>query len=618
VNDPTRAEEALADQLAAMTRLHDLADRLISATDLPAALADVLDTAIALHGADKGTVQLYDPQVQGLRYSAFRGFDPAMLDAIPFIDRDFHSTCAAAIRTVERVVAVDIAGEPKFADHAPTAASLGYRSAISTPLTTRKGELQGVLTVHFRVPHTPTERELRLADLYALLAAHLIDRRRSDVALQASERELAAQLSASEQFHALSARLLAGADAAAVLTEVAEIAATALAADCASLQVMAPAEPGRGPALRLVAHRGFHPDSAAFWDRVDVAGSSSCSRFLRTGGRVVVEDTEGSGEVTGGDREAYRRSGIRAVQTTPLLSRTGHLLGAISTHWRRPHRPSDRQLAAFEAVARQAADLIERAQVDEALRRANEDLERRVADRTAELQAEIARRADLSRRLATAQEAERRRIARDLHDSVGQLLAGLSLAVRAVRTAGPLTPAAEDRLGDVQRVADALGKEVHALGVRLRPTALDDLGLSAALGHLVAEWSARSGLTADLQTTGLDSGRLPPEVETVLYRVVQEALTNVIKHAGARQVSVVVSRFDGRATAVVEDDGAGFESVAVAPAGSGRLGIMGMRERVALVGGELDVESEPGRGTTVIARVPVAYNIPAARPSELP
>ena len=247
-------------------------------------------------------------------------------------------------------------------------------------------------------------------------------------------------------------------------------------------------------------------------------------------------------------------------------------------------------------------DLTDRKRMEDELRAARDELEARVAERTADLEAEMARRADLTRRLASAQEDERRRVSRELHDSVGQLLAGLALAVKAVGAAGDLPPPAAARLAEVQRVADTLGREAHALAVRLRPTSLDDIGLSVALGQLVSEWSARSGVPVDLQATGLDAGRLPAEVETVLYRVVQESLTNAARHARATQVSVVVSRLDGGATVAVEDNGAGFDPEA---AGRGRLGLVGMRERVALAGGTLDIESAPGAGTTVLAYLPV-------------
>ncbi len=253
-------------------------------------------------------------------------------------------------------------------------------------------------------------------------------------------------------------------------------------------------------------------------------------------------------------------------------------------------------------------DLTERKRMVDELRLARDRLEDRVAERTAELaaardalEAEMGRRQELARRLTTAQEDERRRVSRDLHDSVGQLVTGLSLAAKAARAADSL-PEAAARLDDVLRLAEAVGRELHGLAVRLRPTALDDLGLEAALEQLVKEWARRTGVEADLQVTGLGRVRLPAEVETALYRVVQEALTNVAKHAKAWAVAVTVGVTEGVATAVVEDDGDGFDPER---AGAGRLGVVGMRERLALVGGTLEVESRPGFGATVYARVPL-------------
>src|SRR5262249_43068948 len=156
--------------------------------------------------------------------------------------------------------------------------------------------------------------------------------------------------------------------------------------------------------------------------------------------------------------------------------------------------------------------------------------------------------------LVMVQEDERRRVARELHDSVGQLVSALMLSVRAARDAGPLPPAVLARLREIQQLADELGRTTHDLAVRLRPTALDDVGLPVALRHYAEDWSALTGIEIQFQAVGLESGRMPPDVETTLYRVVQEAMTNVVKHAGARAVGVVVERQDGRAIAVVEDD----------------------------------------------------------------
>jgi signal transduction histidine kinase len=130
--------------------------------------------------------------------------------------------------------------------------------------------------------------------------------------------------------------------------------------------------------------------------------------------------------------------------------------------------------------------------------------------------------------------------------------------------------------------------------------------LCPALRQLTAEWSRRTGVEVSFQDT-LAGERLPPEAETALYRVVQEALTNVARHARATHVGVLVGRRDGQVVAVVEDDGEGFDPEATTPPPGGRrpLGIIGMRERVALLGGTLEVESVPGAGTTVFARIPL-------------
>jgi signal transduction histidine kinase len=253
------------------------------------------------------------------------------------------------------------------------------------------------------------------------------------------------------------------------------------------------------------------------------------------------------------------------------------------------------------------------------LREARDRLEERVAERTAELArlnaaltAEVAAhkraeaaRLELLRRLAGAEEAERHRLARELHDQMGQNLTALSLGLKSLKDAAPAPSPARARLQQMQELADLMGREVHQLALELRPTALDDLGLQTALSNYVEAWSERSGAEADFHGTGLDDERLPPAVETALYRVVQEALTNVLKHARAGRVSVILRRAGPEALAIVEDDGRGFDAEA-APGVAGRLGLLGMRERLALVGGALTVESAPGKGTAVFARVPLA------------
>jgi signal transduction histidine kinase len=153
-------------------------------------------------------------------------------------------------------------------------------------------------------------------------------------------------------------------------------------------------------------------------------------------------------------------------------------------------------------------------------------------------------------------------------------------------------------------------RDARYLALELRPPELDDVGFVSAIQTYVAQWSARYGIRAEVAVTGLaDGGPLPSEVSSVLYRIAQEALTNAAKHADARQVSVLLDKPDGEVRLVVEDDGRGFDAEAAVERArrEGRLGLAGMRERATLAGGTLAIESEPGSGTTVYVRVPVAH-----------
>jgi PAS domain S-box-containing protein len=267
-------------------------------------------------------------------------------------------------------------------------------------------------------------------------------------------------------------------------------------------------------------------------------------------------------------------------------------------------------------------DLTEQKRAEEELRSAKDELERRVAERTNELRDSVEtmlvevkeRRAaeeyarGLVGQLVTAQEDERRRISRDLHDQLGQQLTALRLKLAALRDECGTDAEARSRIEEVQALAERIDAEVDFLAWELRPTALDDLGLTAALTNFVKEWSSHYHIPAEAHITGFGSGalRLSPEAETCLYRITQEALNNVYKHAQAARVSVILERRGGDAVLVVEDDGVGFDASTAAGWEGGRgLGLVGMRERAALLGGSAEFESAPGKGTTIFARIPV-------------
>ena len=261
--------------------------------------------------------------------------------------------------------------------------------------------------------------------------------------------------------------------------------------------------------------------------------------------------------------------------------------------------------------AKVARDLTVSRANEVALKRARAELEERVRQtQTLELQVEERtggerRVSGLVRRLVTAQEDERARIARDMHDLVGQQLTALRLSLERHEARCAAALGDDSDLQRASSIVQEMDRQLDFMAWELRPAALDDLGLGIALARYVQSWSVHHGVPAEFRAVGLEGDRLGPATETTFYRIAQEALNNVAKHATASRVDVIVERRDGAAVLVIEDDGVGFNPAEKDTAGTG-MGLIGMRERASLIGATLLVESSPGEGTTVFVRQPVA------------
>jgi signal transduction histidine kinase len=330
--------------------------------------------------------------------------------------------------------------------------------------------------------------------------------------------------------------------------------------------------PGYDGALRVAAADG---------EGADVALELSMPAGTSKPGRVMVRRQSERVDSTLDDPEhdaSEARLGSRAALYVPLAAHSD-VIGVLAVHDKAgtDSRFTDADLRLVETFATRAAVAIE--------------LSRRVARES-------------FRAVVHAQELERKRLARELHDETGQALTAILLGLRSVRSARDaqeLDRAAEE----LRLLAVAALEDVRQLAFDLRPRALDDFGLEAALERLVERTAARAEIAIELEVELRD--RLTMDIETAVYRMVQEALTNVIKHAQAKRVSVVLARREGFLTVLVEDDGVGLD---LDPRVGEGFGLVAMRERLALIGGRLDVESRAGSGTVLRASVPLEPRVP--------
>ncbi len=306
-----------------------------------------------------------------------------------------------------------------------------------------------------------------------------------------------------------------------------------------------------------------------------------CAQVLNTRQPLVIHPLDPACPIRPVDLGGGRRPTCHV--TVPLLTRA-RVLGVLNIASDDPARFDESELTLLNAIGRQLGVAIENTRLWE------------------ELKQREALRGQLLEQIIAAQEEERKRIARELHDQTGQALTSILVGLRTLE--GEADPA---RIQDLKAIVTGTLDEVRDLALELRPSVLDDLGLVPALQHYVRVWAGRHDLVIDFHAMGLEGVRLPSPIETALYRIIQEALTNVVRHAQADQVSVLLEARGTMVVAIVEDDGRGFEvdRLMHGQLSEHWLGLHGMRERAELLGGTLTIESSPGTGTTVFAEVPV-------------
>lgn len=313
-----------------------------------------------------------------------------------------------------------------------------------------------------------------------------------------------------------------------------------------------------------------------------------CGRVLETGEPMLIHPLKDTCPVS----SMCLRDGrpVTCHASIPLIAKS-RVLGVFNIVAGTPSEFGWDELRLLSAIGAQLGVAIENAQLWE------------------ELREKEALRGQLLDKVIHAQEEERQRIARELHDETSQALTSFMVGLKVLEGAKS-TEEVRQRAAELRQVvADAL-ESVRNLALELRPSTLDDMGLIPTLERYTHDYSQKFGITVDFHTLGFDRTRLPPQVETTLYRIVQEALTNVARHADADTVSVLLERQASRLLIIVEDNGRGFDAEKLLRSRSHekRLGLYGMRERANLIGGELTIESQPGAGTTIFVEVPLDDN----------
>jgi signal transduction histidine kinase len=540
-----------------MNRLRVLVDAgiaLSSELSLDALLQRIVETAAELTGARYAALGVIDKSGQSLERFLTTGIDAETHAAIGDLPRG-RGILGVLIREARPLRLHDLADDPRsvgFPPHHPP-----MQTFLGVPIVLR-GVAYGNLYLTDKeggVDFTAEDEEL--TQLLAAQAAVAIENARL---YETSTRWLRQLESLNEIGDALGSEL--------ELEPLLSLVARRLR-ELVDARLVLIALPEGDSGLRVAAAEG----EAAFGVvglRLEFGGSKA-GRVLERGRSERVDAVLDDPEI---DQQAARRLGVHSALYVPLIVH-GRPIGVVIAHDKAGPSPTftDDDLRLAETLGARAAIAV--------------NLSQRVSR-------------DAVRRVVAAQELERKRLARELHDETGQALTSILLGMKALEDAVP-TDEARAAAASLRELVVSTLQSVRRLAVELRPAALDDFGLVPAVERLAETFGEQTGTAVDLEAQ-LGDERLPGELETALYRIVQEALTNVVKHAGARRVSILLTRKDGSVAAIIEDDGVGFDPEA--DVGEG-LGLAGMRERVGLVGGRLTIESAGGAGTTLVAEVPL-------------
>ena len=602
------SESRLAGELAGMTRLHELSVRLAGQDDLEHVMHEVMSAARELLGAERCTAQLADAEEGSLRLVAAAGFDQAFMDRFAVVTKDGFTTCAAALRRGEQVVVEDLASSNEFAELGRIAVPLGVRAAMSTPLLAGDGNLLGVFTTYWEREHRPGEHQLRLLDLYVQQAARQVERRKAEDALRESEERLEAEVQDLETLRRLSLRVAATNDRTEALNDVLDTAIAMVGAAKGNVQLYDASD----DTLRIIAHRGFNEEFLEYFKSVPL-GYSCCGAAMAGRERVIVEDVFTDPRFND-LAEVYARHGFVAVQSTPLFTSDGRLLGMFSTHFARPHRLTERDLRLLDQIAQHAGRVIERTLAEEALRQHRDRLQELVEERTREI-LEAQQRVRMSERMASLGT-----LSAGLGHDMGNLLLPVRVRLETLAQMG-LPEAAAKELAGIRGSLEYLQR----LAGGLRQLAVDPARAPCREPtELTSWWSEAATVLKNTLPRGAQlEGEMPLEecwvqmpraaLTQAVFNLVQNA-GDALRERGTGTVTVGVESGPEHVHISVSDDGPGmteettrrcmepFYTTKTRGVSTG-LGLALVYGLVQEAGGTVELRSERGRGTTFTLRL---------------
>lgn len=559
VRTEDREKSLRQEAVARMRSFNAVCSIVAKSLELEQILNEALDKVLEVTDLEVGLMYLLDSPADALVLSAHRGLSEERLPALSRL-RLGEGLCGQVAQFGESMVLENPARDSCSTE--PILLGEEVETQIVVPLVS-KGEVHGVMALGSREQHSVTSADLQLITTFGKQIGVGVENAKL-------HRDVERQLQIQQRLNEVAERVTSELELDRILPKVLQIAEGLVGADCGFIALF-------DPATKRLNYPYLHNLPQDLTDVTVSKGEGVAGEAMVSGSPVSISDYPSYPNAVC----AFVDAGLVSVVAVPIVA-SNRSFGTLAVGSREAKEFSAAEISTLEGVGRQAGIAIDNARLYENMRY-------------------------YARQITRAQEDERKRIAREAHDETAQILVALSRQLDAL-SASPRLPSAafRERLEGVRELTTDALQSVRRFSQDLRPPVLDDLGFVPAIRGLSRQLEQEAGVKTEFRVSGT-AYRLSPEEELVLFRIAQESLNNIRRHADASEAMVTVSFRPNNVRMVIEDDGKGFDSPEkfVDLVASGRLGLIGMHERARIVGGTLRIDAEPGRGTRVVVDAPV-------------